>query len=167
MHDYGWKADVVSSSTGSYPRRLESLLASLGKPYKFWKTLAHVCTEVTLQLISTPSREFPEFCGTRKLITAQGRARYLPLYWATSVQSTPSQPISIRSILILFDQRLGLPSGFFHSRVPLEPCMCLWSLPWMPHAPPNYCFWFVDTNNMGAVWAIGRMSVAAVSHLFN
>jgi len=32
MHDSGWKADVVGSSTGSYPRRLEFISASLGKP---------------------------------------------------------------------------------------------------------------------------------------
>jgi hypothetical protein len=44
------------------------------------------------------------------------RALHWSLSWAISIQSTPSLPISLRSILILSTHlRLGLPSGLFPS----------------------------------------------------
>jgi hypothetical protein len=47
------------------------------------------------------------------------RALHWSLSWARSIQSTPSHPISLRSILILSIQlRLGLPSGLFPSGFP-------------------------------------------------
>jgi hypothetical protein len=46
-------------------------------------------------------------------------ALHWSLSWARSTQSTPSHPISLRSILILSThQRLGLPSGLLHSGFP-------------------------------------------------
>jgi hypothetical protein len=52
--------------------------------------------------------------GTRRFITAFTRALHWSLSWARSIQSIPSNPISVRSILILSTHlRLGLPNGLF------------------------------------------------------
>jgi hypothetical protein len=53
------------------------------------------------------SREIPAF-GTRKFT----RVRQWFLSWARWIQSTPSHPIFLRSVLVLFSHLpLGLPSG--------------------------------------------------------
>jgi hypothetical protein len=58
------------------------------------------------------------------------RALHSSLSWASSIQSTPSHPISLRSILILFTHlRLGLPSGLFPS--PYNLCSTLDKKFWM------------------------------------
>jgi hypothetical protein len=44
---------------------------------------------------------FPAFFGTRRFIAVFTRALHLSLSWARSIQSIPSHPISLRSILIL------------------------------------------------------------------
>jgi len=44
--------------------------------------------------------KFPAFYRTRRFITALTSARHLFLSWASSVQSTPSYPTSLRSTLI-------------------------------------------------------------------
>jgi hypothetical protein len=46
-------------------------------------------------------KNFPAFCGTRRFITVFTRALHWSLSWARSIQSIPSHPISLRSILIL------------------------------------------------------------------
>jgi hypothetical protein len=47
------------------------------------------------------------------------RALHWSLSWATSIQSNPSHPISLRSILMLPTHlRLGLPSGLYPSGFP-------------------------------------------------
>jgi hypothetical protein len=46
-------------------------------------------------------KNFPVFYGPRKFITAFTRALHWSLSWARSIQSIPSHPISLRSILIL------------------------------------------------------------------
>jgi hypothetical protein len=52
-------------------------------------------------------------------MTAFTRALHLSLSWTRPIQSTPPQPISRRSILILSTHlRFGLPSGLFHSGFP-------------------------------------------------
>jgi hypothetical protein len=66
------------------------------------------------------------------------RALHLSLSWAISIQSAPSHPISLRSILILSTHlRLGLPNGLFPSG-------------WQPIIRVNYnsCFTYL------AVWLI-------------
>jgi hypothetical protein len=47
------------------------------------------------------AKKFPAFYATRKFITVFTRARRWSLSWARCIQSTPSHPISIRSIPIL------------------------------------------------------------------
>jgi hypothetical protein len=48
------------------------------------------------------------------------RALHWCLSWATSIQSIPSQPVSLRSIWILSTRlRLGLPSGLIPSGAPV------------------------------------------------
>ena len=59
-----------------------------------------------LQLV----KKFPAFYGTRRFITTLTSVRYLPLSWASPIQSTYPHPTSWRSILILSTHlRLGLP----------------------------------------------------------
>jgi hypothetical protein len=69
--------------------------------------------------IVQPLKNFPAFYGTRRFITVFTRTLQWSLSWARSTQSTPSHPISLRSILILSTHlRLGLPSGLLHSGFP-------------------------------------------------
>jgi len=57
---------------------------------------------------------FPAFHGTRRFITMFTRARYLSLSWTTLMQSTPSHPFHLRSVLRnSFHRRLGLRIGLF------------------------------------------------------
>jgi hypothetical protein len=56
-------------------------------------------------------RRFPAFCGTRRFITVF-TSRHWSLSWARRIQSTTSDPSSLRSILILhFHLRLGVPNS--------------------------------------------------------
>jgi hypothetical protein len=64
-------------------------------------------------------KNFPAFYGTRRFNIVFTRALHWSLSWAMSIQTTPSRPISLRSILILSTYlRLGLPSGLFPSGFP-------------------------------------------------
>jgi hypothetical protein len=59
-------------------------------------------------------KEFPEFYGTRRFITASTSARHLSLSWASSIQSILPHPTSWRSILILFSHlRLVYMNNFW------------------------------------------------------
>jgi hypothetical protein len=51
--------------------------------------------------IVQPLKNFPAFYGSRRFITVFTRALHWSLSWARSTQSTPSHPVSLRSILIL------------------------------------------------------------------
>jgi hypothetical protein len=58
-----------------------------------------------------PLKNFPVFYGTRRFITVFTRALHWSLSWATSLKSTPSHPITLRSVLILSSHLcLGLSS---------------------------------------------------------
>jgi hypothetical protein len=87
-------------------------------------------------------KNFPAFYGTRRFITMFTRALHWSLSWATSIQSIPSHPISLRSISILFTHlRLGFPSGRFPSGFPTNlshSCYihCPSHPPWLDHS--NY-----------------------------
>jgi hypothetical protein len=69
--------------------------------------------------IVQPLRNFSAFYGTRRFIAVFTRALHWSLFWARSIQSIPSHPISLRYILILSTHlRLGLPSGLFLCGIP-------------------------------------------------
>jgi hypothetical protein len=64
-----------------------------------------------LPIVQLP-KNFPAFYETRRFITVFTRTLHWSLSWARSVQSIPSHPISLRSILILSTHlHLGLASG--------------------------------------------------------
>jgi hypothetical protein len=82
--------------------------------FTYYDLLTYIRSSALLEepLIVQPLKNFPTFYGTRRFNTVFTRALDWSLPWATSIQSTPSHPISLRSILILSIQlRLGLPSG--------------------------------------------------------
>jgi hypothetical protein len=60
--------------------------------------------------IMQPLENFPAFYGTRRFITVFTRALHWFLSWARSIQSIPSHPISLRSILILSTPPTSLSS---------------------------------------------------------
>jgi hypothetical protein len=69
--------------------------------------------------IVQPLKNFTAFYGTRWFITVFTRTLHWSLSWARSIQSIPSHPISVRSILILSTHlRFGLPSDLFPSGFP-------------------------------------------------
>jgi hypothetical protein len=93
-------------------------------------------------------KNLPTFYGTRMFITVFTQVLHWSLSWARTIQSIPPQPISLRSILILFThQRLGFPSGsslldfppisYMHSSSPHSCYMtCPSHPPWLGHS--NY-----------------------------
>jgi len=57
--------------------------------------------------------------GPQGSLSCSQRARHLSLSWVTCIQSTPSHPVSLTSILTLSSHlRVGLPSGLFPSGFP-------------------------------------------------
>jgi len=58
----------------------------------------------------------PAFYGTQRFFTVFTTARHCSVSWARCIQSTPSQLISLRSILILS----FLPTGLFPSEFPTK-----------------------------------------------
>jgi hypothetical protein len=62
------------------------------------------------------TQELPSILWNPKVHTVFTRALYWSLSWSRSIQSIPSHPISLRSILILFTHlRLGLHNGLLPS----------------------------------------------------
>jgi hypothetical protein len=66
-------------------------------------------------MVVQPLKNFPEFYGTRRFITAITRALQWPLSLARPIQSTPPHYISTRSIWISTHLHLGFPSDLFPS----------------------------------------------------
>jgi len=67
------------------------------------------------------TKNFPAFCGIRNFITAFTTAHHRSLFTATSIQSMPSQPTSLRSIVILSScVRRRLPSDLSTSGFPTK-----------------------------------------------
>jgi hypothetical protein len=81
---------------------------------KCWDTYLRSWALLQKLPIVPPLKNFPALYGTRKFITLFTRALHWFLSWTRSIQSIPSHPISLRSILILSTHlRLCLPSGLF------------------------------------------------------
>jgi hypothetical protein len=87
--------------------------------------------------IVQPFKKFPAFYGTRRFITVFTRAFHWSLSWARSIQSIPSHPNSLRSILIL-STHLRL-SHQYPTCSPLVPHSCY--MPCPPHPP-----WLDNSN---------------------
>jgi hypothetical protein len=81
-----------------------------------WISLTHSWSLTLLEKlpIVQPLKKFSAFYGTRRFITVFTRALHWSLSWARAIQSTPSHPISLWSILILSTY---LRLGFHQSRV--------------------------------------------------
>jgi hypothetical protein len=60
----------------------------------------------------------PPFYDIQKFITVFKKAGHLPLSWARSFHSIPSQLIFLRSLLTFLHLHLGLPSGHCPLRLP-------------------------------------------------
>jgi hypothetical protein len=66
--------------------------------------------------IVQPLKNFPAFYENRRFITVFTKYLHWSLSWARLIQSIPTHPISLRSILTLSTHlRLRLPSGLFPS----------------------------------------------------
>jgi len=89
---------------------------------------------------------FPACYGSLRFITVLTTARQLFLSWATSVQSTPFQPISSTSIAILcFHLRMSLPSGFLPCIFPTKILYTPLLSPIRTHAPlVSSFFWLPE-----------------------
>ena len=64
--------------------------------------------------------KFPAFWKIKSFITVFAGARHVSPFSSISTQSTQSQPISVRPILISSYLSLGFPSGFFPSGYPIK-----------------------------------------------
>ena len=83
------------------------------------------------------SQEVPRILRNRRFITAFTSARHLSLSWASSIQSINPHPNFRRFVLILsFNIRLGLPSGFYPSGFPTKSLYTPLLSPYVLHAPP-------------------------------
>jgi hypothetical protein len=87
--------------------------------------------------IMQPLKNFPSFYGTWRLNTVFTRALHWSLFWATSIQSMPSHPFSLKINFILvhlptsWSSRWSLSSWLYH-QYPI----CIYLLPhscYMPH----------------------------------
>jgi hypothetical protein len=75
-------------------------------------------------------KKFPTFYGNRRFMTVITRPSHWTLPWATWIQFTPSQPISLRFILILSSHlHIGITSDHFPSDFQQKVCMHFVLLP--------------------------------------
>jgi hypothetical protein len=94
-----------------------------------WKTDSHsACQKISCFLY-----------GTWRFITVFIKVRHWTLYWGSRIQFAPSNPISLRSILILSSHlRLGLRSGLLCSGLPTKTLYKhLSPPPCVSHVPPT------------------------------
>jgi hypothetical protein len=83
----------------------------------WWTDLSYLRSRALLQKLPVvlPLKNFPAFYGTRRF-TVFTRALHCSISWARLVQSIPTHPVSLRSILVLSTYlRLDLSSGLFPS----------------------------------------------------
>jgi hypothetical protein len=102
-------------------------------------------------------KNLPAFYGTRRFSTVFTGALHRSLSWAISIQSIPSQSITLRSILILSTNlRLDLHSGLFWFSHQYPICIPLvphsWYMPrpshpsWLGHS--NYTWRWVEVEHI-------------------
>ena len=103
----------------------------------YFYSLLTNCTVLLEKLtIPQPVKKFPAFYGVRMFIIVFKRARHLHLSRATWIQTTSSQPISLRSIIILHSHpSLCRQSGPPLSAFPTTPKPCMDLLPHTCHMP--------------------------------
>jgi hypothetical protein len=107
--DLGWRQHSIVWSKHALSVRLTTYCVPLHKCY----TLKDKNLLKKL-MVSQLVKKFPAFHGTRRFITVFTTARHWSLSCATSIEFTPSQATSLKSILMLsFHLRLSLPSGLF------------------------------------------------------
>jgi len=108
--------------------------------YIYTHTHTHLltpCSRVLLEKLTSSQlvKKFLTFCGTWMFITMATKAHHMPLSWARSNQSMPSNSTSWRSILISISHlHQGFPSGLLTSVYPPKPCMHLYSVSYVLHA---------------------------------
>jgi hypothetical protein len=91
--------------------------------------------------IVQPLKKLPAFYGTRRFIAVFTEALHWSLSWARLIQSTPSYPLSLRSISILSNHlRLGLPSGLLPSGFPTNILYALVASPMRATCPAHLVF---------------------------
>jgi hypothetical protein len=95
-----------------------------------WNTVLPVKLTAT-QLV----KKFPACYGTRRVTTVFIRARHRSLSWARCSQSTPSDPISLRSILIISYSYVFRVVSSLQIFQPKQ-CIHFSSLPCVLHAAP-------------------------------
>jgi hypothetical protein len=89
-------------------------------------------------------KKFPTIYGTRCFITVFTTAHHSPLSWARWIQFIPSNPVSIRSVLILCTH-LRLSLLVVYSLLAFRALRAFFSSPCFLHALPiSFCFSWSD-----------------------
>jgi hypothetical protein len=93
------------------------------------------------------AHELPAFYETWRFIAVFTRALHWSLSWARSIQSIPSYPVSLRSILLLPTHlRLGLPSGLFPSGFPTTILYAFLFSPFVPRERDRIEYYSLRTS---------------------
>jgi hypothetical protein len=83
------------------------------------------------------SQKFPDFYGTRKFIMVFTRSRHWPVSWARWIQPTLSQPVSLKSSLILSSHAL------FSNDFNLSSSLSVRDQVWHPHKKTGNRFLYI------------------------
>jgi hypothetical protein len=104
---------------GNWYRRTLSSLSSFWMCLLCWPYLGRLHITNSMGIMN----KFFALCEAWRIITASTKVGHLSLSWARWIHSTPSQPISLKSILII---SYVFVVGTFHQVSPPIPCMHLW-----------------------------------------